>query len=517
MTNRLYFSLCFSLLLLWSCSSEEDYAAFEDWLTMHGSEFSILIRDGSVYNGSDTTLQRQDVLIRADTVAYVGVVDTSLIQFEHLIDAEGKIVAPGFIDSHAHGDPLRTPEFSNFLSMGVTTICLGQDGSSPAAPDIAMWMDSVDAVGPGVNIAMLVGHGSLRLSSGVGYKADPAEEEIAIMQQQLAQAMDAGCFGMSSGLEYTPGHFAGTAELSALAQVIGRYDGVIMSHMRSEDDNEIEASIQELLQQAQYCHVHAAHLKVVYGKGSQRADQILSLLFDTTRAHRVTADLYPYLASYTGIGIVFPDWAKQPHDYQQVKQQRKEELLSFLRQKVRDRNGPEATLFGSGPYAGQTLAELSRQLEMPYEEILLEIGPTGASGAYFVMDDALQQRLLQAPLVAVSSDGSPSMHHPRGYGSFAKVIETYVYEREALSLSRALEKMTALPARILGLSERGCLQVGCKADIVIFDPQAVRARATYQHPHLYAEGFDYVLINGQVAVNKGNHRVVRFGKVLRKR
>lgn len=504
-------------LLIVACSQQEThFTDFEKWVEQHGTQFSILIQNGIVYDGQDSDPRRADLLIRGDTIAYIGVVDTSLIEVEQVIDAAGKVVTPGFIDTHAHGNPLETPDFANFLAMGVTTICLGQDGSSPAPEYLPVWMDSVAAVGPGVNIAMWIGHGSLRQSSGVGFTPDPSPEALSTMQQQLAAAMEAGCFGMSTGLEYTPGRFATEAELVALAEVVGDFDGVIMSHLRSEDDTEIEAALAELLQQAQYCNVHVSHLKVVYGKGADRAEALLEKIFGSSHAHRVTADLYPYLASYTGIGIVFPDWAKAPHDYQQVRQARRDELLTYLRERVAARNGPEATLLGTGPHAGKTLAQLSRELEMPYEEVLLEMGPQGASAAYFVMDDALQERLLAAPGVAVCSDGSTTMYHPRGYGSFAKIIEEYVNRRKTLTLAEAIHKMSRLPAQILGLADRGCLAPGCRADILVFDPSAVQAKATYEAPHQLATGFDYVLVNGRLAVENGKVLSKRSGKVLLK-
>jgi len=517
MSLRMLF--CAIVCLVAGCSSPEDRLE-EFYLVLEEGDgaFDLWIRNGTVYNGVDTAGIPADVLIRADSIAYLGEVDSSRIIARRSIDASGKIVTPGFIDAHAHGDPLSAPEFRNFLAMGVTTICLGQDGSSPSETDLGRWMERVDSVQPGVNIAMFAGHGTLRRLSGAGYKENPTEEELEKMQQLLRQALEAGAYGMSTGLEYTPGVYAGEEELLSLAQIVGEANGLIMSHVRNEDDEAIEASLRELLRQGRYCSVHASHLKVVYGKGEARAEDILSLLDSARQAsdYLVTADVYPYNASYTGIGIVFPDWAKAPNDYATVRRERRAELLAHLKARVMKRNGPEATLFGTSPFAGKTLQQLSEERGQPFEEVLMDIGPGGASGAYFVMDQSLQARLLADPHVMVSSDGSPTMHHPRGYGSFAKIIEQYVNHHELFSLHEAIRKMSSLTANTIGITDRGVIEAGKKGDLLIFDPGAVRARADFTEPQQLAQGFDYVIVNGKTAIDNGAFREERFGKVLRR-
>ncbi|MCO6487449.1 MAG: amidohydrolase family protein, partial [Phaeodactylibacter sp.] len=368
-----------------------------------------------------------------------------------------------------------------------------------------------------VNIALFAGHGTLRQLSGAGYKPQPAPEEMARMEALLSGALDAGCFGMTTGLEYVPGTYAGDEELAALAKIVGKRGGLAMSHVRNEDNDAVEASIRELLRQGQHCNVQVSHIKVVYGKGEERAEEILALLDSARNSgnYAVTADIYPYTASYTGIGIVFPQWAKPPHEYEQVKQERREELLSFLHQKIMSRNGPQATLFGTEPYAGKTLAQVAAEQGRAFEEVLLDIGPGGASGAYFVMDEALQGRLLEDPHIMICSDGSPTMRHPRGYGSFAKIIEQYVQEERRFSLAEAVRKMTSLPAQALGLQGRGFIREGYRADLLVFDPGKVKARATFSEPHRLAEGMDWVVVNGKVAFRDGE-LAGRPGRVLRK-
>lgn len=509
------FSLgCLIIFLFTACTSTDPFEAF---LSTDDREYDLLIKGGQVLDGIDSVAREADILIHRDSIVFIGLIDTTLIAVKQIIDASDKYVTPGFIDTHAHGDPLITPAFENFLAQGVTTICLGQDGSSPAYEDLNPWMEKVDSIRPGLNIALFAGHGTLRRLSGVNYDPEPDEAATARMETLLNAAMDAGCYGLTTGLEYTPGTYATDAELIALAKIVGTRNGLIMSHMRNEDNDAIEASLRELLRQGQYANVQASHLKVVYGKGAGRAEEILAILDSARRASTfsVTADVYPYTASYTGIGIVFPQWAKPPNNYGDVQQARREELLAFLRQKITDRNGPEATLFGTAPFAGKTLAEVSREQERPFEEVLLDIGPGGASGAYFVMNEELQTRLLQDPFVMVCSDGSPTMRHPRGYGSFTKIIQTYVLENQQLPLGEAIRKMTSLPAQTLGLSRRGELQTGYVADLLIFDPERIETKATFSDPHQWSVGMDWVIVNGEVAW-QSDKLLGRNGRMLRK-
>ncbi len=485
---------------------------------MPTGRYDILIENGSVIDGTGRDAIVADILVRADTIAYIGKVDKSKIEVADVFDARGKIISPGFIDAHAHGDPIRDGEFENFLRMGVTTICLGQDGFSYPSTDYNRWMDSVDSAGLGVNVISFMGHSTLRELSGTGYVAEPTAEQLDSMRLLLTKAMEDGVFGMSTGLEYTPGYYAQAKEMAALAKVVGEKRGIIMSHMRNEDDDQIEKSIDELLGQGEFAPVHISHFKVVYGKGSERAKYLLSKL-DSARGAgiTVTADVYPYTASYTGIGIVFPDWAKAPNDYDQVKASRRKELEAFIRDRINKRNGPDATLFGNGDWKGMTLTQVADSLGLPFEKVLIDrIGPEGASGAYFVMNEELQATLIQDSLVCISSDGSPTMHHPRGYGAFAKIIRQYVSQTHKLTLTDAVRKMTSLPASILGVKDRGVIRVGAKADLLIFDVSKIIDKATYEEPHQFAEGFEVVIVNGGVAFTGEKPTVKRHGRFLRK-
>ena len=252
-------------------------------------------------------------------------------------------------------------------------------------------------------------------------------------------------------------------------------------------------------------------------KGKERAEDIIRLI-DSANAVgvEISADLYPYLASFTGLGILFPDWAKPPNDYQSIVRNNKSELLMYLRERVNLRNGPDATLFGSGKYKGKTLDEVAKETGLPFEEVLMELGPSGGSAAYFIMDSDLQHRLAQSKYVAIGSDGSATMFHPRGYGTHSKIIEEFVNEDKILSLEQALYKMTTFPVEILQLKNRGRILPGYSADLILFDPAQIKSNATYENPHELASGIDYVIVNGKITREKGVWHD-GSGKVIRKK
>jgi len=479
--------------------------------------FDLLIAGGTVVDGSGAPGRSADVLIDGDQIVHVGPVDPA-VAVDQRIDATGQVVAPGFIDIHSHGDPVAPNR--NALAMGVTVLCVGQDGRSPSGDRLRYWIPRIQRKRLALNVVALVGHGTVRGAAKVGLKSDPTDKQLARMARIVEQDLAAGAWGLSTALEYRPGIFATPAELVAVAKPVAAVDGVVMSHLRSEDDDKIEAAIDELIAQGKGAgaRVHISHFKVVYGKGAERAEQLLAKLQAARdQGTAITADIYPYLASYTGISIVFPDFALPPNSYRKAKSQRRADLADYLRKRVTKRGGPEATLFGTPPYRGKILAEIAREQGKPFEDVLIDdIGPGGVSAAYFVMDDALQSRLLVDPHVAIGTDGSSGSRHPRGCGAFAKVIREYVVGRKALSIEAAVRKMTSLPAAILGLDrvKRGTLRAGWVADVVVFDPAAVVDRASYDRPSRLSQGMSWVLVNGKTVVADGRFGKARPGRLL---
>ncbi|HSJ69288.1 MAG TPA: amidohydrolase family protein [Anditalea sp.] len=480
-------------------------------------EYDLYIKNAQIIDGSGERAYPANVLIKGDEIIKIEKDLNRKFEASRTIDADGKVLAPGFIDTHTHGDPLQTPEFPNFLSMGVTTIFMGQDGSSPKTTDLAAWMQEVDAAEPGVNVAMFAGHGTLRMLSGIEYDKKPSEEGFQKLDQLVADAMKAGAFGITTGLEYNPGYLADRNELARVAKVVGEHDGIMMSHMRNEDDDAIEESLDEFLSLAEHSPVHVSHIKVVYAKGEQRAHEILGILDQKRQSgHTVTADLYPYEASYTSISILFPEWSKPPADYNEVVATRGDELLNYLRNRVNLRNGPEATLLGTGVYKGKTLKQVAEEKGKAFERVLMEdIGPAGTSAAYFVMDERVMKEFMKDPYVNICSDGSLTGNHPRGHGTFAKIIESYVVNEPVLKLEEAIHKMTGLAAKNVKLQNRGLIKEGYKADLVLFEPSEVKATATYENPGQLAKGFDLVIVNGKIA-KEGEEFKNRAGKILKK-
>ncbi len=489
-----------------------------------------IIKGGKVVDGTGSPAVTTDVLVRNERVFAIGQLPEPIPPTVTQIDATGKVVAPGFIDTHAHGDPAETPDMHNFLAMGVTTLCLGQDGSSTRVHDdpettrtegMKAWFQDVETTVPGPNVLTYIGHGTVRTESGVKLSTAPTELQIQQMAQLVEDALQLGAFGLTTGLEYQPGTFSRAPELAAVAKPVGKRGLTIISHMRNEDDDQLFDAIKELVAQCSSAgaNAHISHLKSVYGKGAARAEEILALIDQQRQGGtRVTADIYPYTASHTGLAILFPDWALPPHSYSEVLAARRPELVAYLHERVAKRNGPEATLLSTGEHAGKTLAQLAVERQKPYAEVLADLSPRRGSAAYFVMDEELQNRLLIAEGVNICSDGSPTMRHPRGYGSFARVIRKFVQEDQLLSLEQAIHKMSGLPAQSTTLDQhgRGTIKVGNFADLLIFDPAQVKDTATFEEPHQLSVGFDTILVNGKVIRKDGEFTGERNGHVLRR-
>lgn len=486
--------------------------------------YDTLIQNSRIVDGTGDDAYTADLLIRDGLIVKLGDIDAGSIDVSRRIDAAGRVLAPGFIDTHAHGDPV-TDSYEVFLAMGITTIVLGQDGGTAGVvPDseskdrqgLADWIAEAESVGVEVNVAPMAGHGTIRWQAGVGVKSGSlSDRELDRMRAQLREDMEAGAFGMSSGLEYVPGLYSEPAELVALAKVVGDYEGVVMSHMRSEDDDRIESSIAELAAQGAYARVHISHLKIVYGKGEERAAELLANI-EAVREGGVelSADIYPYTAGYASIALLFPEWALPPSDYDEIVENRREELAAWLEARMNKRNGPDALLLASPPYNGQTLRETAEAAGKSFVDVLVEIGPYGAVGAHFTQDQATHDALVVSPLTAISTDGGPNLRHPRSSGTYAKLIARYVREDDALSLEEAVRKATSLPASIMGLRDRGVIREGAKADLLIFDPAQVQERSDYLDPLASARGFDVVMVNGAVAYADGELQPGRHGQVL---
>lgn len=487
----------------------------------------LLITNALVVDGTGAPAYEADIVIDGGMIVRIGAAGGTRASARRIIDAAGRVLAPGFIDTHAHGDAI-DETWERFLAMGVTTVALGQDGRTTGSlwnedqrgirSDLAGWIGQAEEKGVQLNIVPFSGHGTLRYQTGVDEKSAPLSAgELGSLQAQLRADLEAGAFGLTSGLEYTPGMHADTDEMVALAKTVGECGGLVMSHMRTEDDDKIETvGIGELIAQGKHARVHISHLKIVFGKGAERAERLLDFI-ESARADGVelSADIYPYAAGYTGVAILFPDWALPPAVYDDVVASRRDELADYLEARVMRRNGPGALLFGSEPYVGKTLEQAAADEGLSFVDFLIRIGPEGGSGAHFTQDSETHDALVVSPLTAISTDGGPSVPHPRSTGTYAKLFSYYVEETGRLTVEEAVRKATGLPASILMLEDRGLVKEGMHADLVLFDPGQVEPRSDYTNPDPLAHGFDLVLINGAVAWEDGRADGVRHGRVLR--
>lgn len=478
--------------------------------------YDLWIRNGTVIDGTGREPFQADVLVNGDTIVLVGEIAGNSVSATRTIDARGKIVAPGFIDTHAHGEPAND-SFLNFLAQGITTVLLGQDGitlsfDTDSMEPLAQSLQRVAERGSEVNVATLSGHGSLRMLAGVGNAPEPSPQQLAAMQERLRADLKAGAFGLSFGLEYAPSRYSRPAEHQALGAIVGEYGGVVMSHLRSEDRDKIGAAINELLQID--ARVHVSHIKIVAG---QRVEQALAVLEQLERARalgkEVTADVYPYLASASNLVFLYPKWARSREQYEAAVRERRADLEAHLRKRVEERNGPQAILFTGGPHAGMRLTDLARRLGKPYERVLIEdIGYGGPPQAHFLMSAPVQEAFLYADRISICTDGAPGSSHPRSAGSFIKVLEEHTGEPPRMSFERAIYKMSGLPASILDL-DRGVLAAGRKADLVVLSPDKLQNRASWSEPTLPPGGVDLVFVNGELAYASGK-LTGRHGRVL---
>lgn len=508
------------LLLTAACgtmSSTEDNKAPNYELT-----YDIFISGGTIVDGSGAKPFKGDLLIKGDKISYVGKVDAQKIKTMEKVNARGKTITPGFIDAHAHGAPLQAnnDKLRSFLRQGVTTVMLGQDGDNPGYGhklSFKKWIDTVNASSTGPNIGTLVGHGDIRKLSGGGEKDRISDQDQKRMEELLKEAMSAGAYGLSTGLEYVPSRYADTTELNGLAKVVGAHDGLICSHIRNEDDDRIEESIAELLAQGKHTRVHVSHIKVVYGKTRAQGDSVLKQLRNArSNGIKVTADVYPYLASFGDMSYLYPEWAKRKSEFNNAVKNRREEFEEFLRKKITRRNGPDAILISSGKYAGKTLAEIASITKRRPEELIIDFGHNGPATAHFIMSKATQDVFITAPDVSISSDGSPTMRHPRSFGSFPKVIEEYVVKDKVLPLELAIHKMTGQTAQTFGLKSRGLLKKGYGADVLVMDLKNIKANTTWTNIYAEPKGFDYVIVNGHVTDTSARSPKPTYGRVLLK-
>jgi N-acyl-D-aspartate/D-glutamate deacylase len=476
------------------------------------SSCDILIRNASVFDGSGADAGVLDVALRGDRIAEVG--HSLALTAEHVIEAEGLALAPGFIDVHTHDDlvVIRKPEMTPKISQGVTTVIVGNCGicASPADlhgrlpdpmnllggadefryPTFARYVQAVDAAQPAVNVAALVGHTALRNSLMDRLDRAATHAETTAMRAQLAESLDAGALGLSTGLAYLAAHSASTEEVLDLAQPLAAAGAVYATHMRTEGDA-IRDAMEEAFSIGRTSRVPVivSHLKCAGIANWGRGGEVLQALEAARESQAIGSDCYPYAASSTIL------------DLRQVDERVK------------------VTITWSTPHpemAGRDLAAIAADWETSQTDAARRLRPAGA--IYHSMSEADMRQILRHPATMIGSDGLPNdpKPHPRLWGTFPRVLGRYCRDENLFSLAEAVHKMTAMPARRFGIAERGMIRPGYFADLVLFDPKTILDAATYADPEQPSEGIRGVWVNGALSWNGQHSTQRRAGRFVKR-
>ena len=471
---------------------------------------TLLIQNGRVIDGTGGPSRQVDVRVSGDAIVEIAPQLTAG-PGEQVLDAAGRVVAPGFVDVHSHADGglVDHPEAASQVQQGITTALVGQDGGGDLP--VSDFLERMERARPAINIATSVGHGTVRgLVLGADFKRAATEGEIAVMRALVERAMKDGAVGLSSGLEYDPGFYAQPAELTALASAISPYQGLYSSHVRDEE-NEVVGAWREAIDVGRRAGVavEISHMKVASKAVWGKAREALAVVDAAVREGLdVGGDWYPYPYWQSSMYVLIPD-----RDFENV-----EKWRTGLDEIGGAQNVLITSYSADSTWNGRTLADLAAREKIDPPSLVVrmvkaagpDIGIIGTS-----MDEADMRAILAHPRVVICSDGQLSGRHPRGYNAFPRVLARYVRDGRVVSLEEAIAKMTGRSAARLGFADRGIIAVGRKADLVIFDATAIADRGTPQEPDLSPVGIDTVIVNGTVALSKGNPTGARAGHALR--
>src|ERR1043166_928074 len=529
--------------------------------------YDLIITNGTVIDGSGRPRFNADVGIKGDRIARIG--DLHGANATREIDARGQIVAPGFIDMLGQSEQyvLIDPRAMSKVMMGVTTEITGEGESIAPVNDrilkeqedfnrrfnltvdwrtLGEYFNRLDKQGAGVNLGTFFGATQIR-EYVIGYdNRPPSAAELNQMKKLVADAMKDGALGVSTSLQYVPARFAKTDEIVELAKVAQQYGGIYITHQRSEA-NAIDDSMKEVFEIARRANIPAEiwHFKTAYKKNWGRMPEMLQRIAAARRRGlKITADVYPYVAGSTSLSACLPPWALEGGTDKMVARLKdsstRERLKKEITTDAKDwdniylgSGGPSGILIGSvtnrdlNNWQGKRLSEIAAAqnkdpLDALFDFIIADHGQTGA--IFFMMQESDMNAALKSPLVSICTDSGArasdgplagSKSHPRGWGTYPRILGHYVRDEKLMPLELAIHKMTGLPASNVGLKQRGLLRESYFADITIFDPKTVIDRATFEEPNQYPAGINYVIVNGQIEVDNGQRTAVNSGRVLR--
>ncbi|TJY37917.1 N-acyl-D-amino-acid deacylase family protein [Pontimicrobium aquaticum] len=502
-----------------------------------GITYDIIIINGQVFDGTGSDAVSTDIGIKDSIIVTIG--DLSQAKSNRIINANGLAVTPGFIDAHAHLEPIfQLSNCESHIRQGVTTSLGGPDGSGPWP--FGKYLDSLQQIGVGMNVAYLVGHNTVRRNIMNLDNRAPTDDELDQMKTQVSQAMDEGAFGISTGLKYLPGSFSEVDEVIELSKEASKKGGIYTSHLRDEGLGLFDAVNEAIvISDKANIPVVLTHHKVIGKPMWVKSNESLALV-DSARVAglNIMIDQYPYNASYTGISVLIPGWARAGGNKAFIARVANPKLKDSIKAGIvfnilNDRGGDDldriqfAKVSWMPELEGKTLKYWCEQkgLEPTVEngaDLVIEAQVNGgASCVFHAMDERDVENILKHPQTMVASDGrlvkpGDGHPHPRWYGTFPRVLGHYVREKGVITLSEAIYKMTALPAKNIGLKDRGLLKENMKADITIFNPQTIIDKGTFEKPHQYPEGIYYVLVNGQIVIDDKSFKNIKAGVVLRK-
>lgn len=524
--------------------------------------YDIVIRKSIVVDGTGSPPFRADIGISGDEIKAVG--DLSQAKAEVVIEADGLIVAPGFIDIHNHSDLtiFEVPTADNYILQGVTTIAIGNCGSSPAPltdvnyeevvkrvgrehPGVEIrwrtfgeYLKALEDIRPAINVVPLVGHGTVR-SAVLGFDPRlPSERDVEKMKELTREAMESGAFGISTGLIYIPGIFSTIDEIVEVTKVAAEYGGIYSTHMRNEGVGLLDSVYEAItIGMRAGVGVEISHLKASGRPSWGKVVAALKVIEDyAMRGYDVSADAYPYPAASTSLVTLLPKDIRGGSSEEVLRRLMNPELVKELKQRLGEEVFEERYISWSdimisysprhSEFEGMRLDKIAEAMGVdPVEAVVrILIDDELATGMVtFTMTERDVGTVISHPLVAIGSDGNVGKFgegkpHPRRYGTFPRVIAKYVREEKIISLQEAIRKMTSLPARKLRLWDRGIIRPGFKADLVVFNYYTIQDTATYENPHSYPRGIRYVIVNGTVVVERGKLVAsARSGKILRRR